>query len=273
MVHLGVANTHSVAHNTFVKKKKGGSGPLGLWLDASDASTVIDTTDAGRVEEWRDKSTYGRHVSQSVLANKPNTGNFTIGGLNTVDWGGGTQILNSAIDQSFINDAAESGGVTVYMVVDTSGGFSRCYLSESNSAAAVPILTAIQSHQSGPQSRNYSQRIDDTSANVFDASGNQVIHDQIEVVFVWKLTGTQLDMYKNGGTLNRVVLGNTGTYNNFNQFSVGGLFSNSSISAHALGAKIGEIRVYTENHNESTINTIGNELATKWSQTWNNIIS
>ena len=69
----------------------GGWTPLQLpnllaWYDATDLSTIDDSTTSGRVEEWQDKSGNGHHVTQSTLANKPYTGIRTIGGLNALDF-------------------------------------------------------------------------------------------------------------------------------------------------------------------------------------------
>jgi hypothetical protein len=40
-----------------------------LWLDAADASTIIES--GGAVSQWNDKSGNGRNVAQSIEANKP----------------------------------------------------------------------------------------------------------------------------------------------------------------------------------------------------------
>lgn len=43
---------------------------LQIWLDASDTPTVI--LDSGKVAEWKDKSTYGRHLYQDAAFRRPN---------------------------------------------------------------------------------------------------------------------------------------------------------------------------------------------------------
>jgi len=47
-----------------------------VWLDAADLSTISVATG---VDQWRDKSGFGRHVSQATVANRPA---YTVGGLN-----------------------------------------------------------------------------------------------------------------------------------------------------------------------------------------------
>jgi len=56
---------------------------LQLWLDASDASTITESS--GSVSQWDDKSGNGNHVSQGTAADQPTTGVRTINGLNVLD--------------------------------------------------------------------------------------------------------------------------------------------------------------------------------------------
>ena len=66
-----------------------------VWYDAADLSTL--TLVNGDVSEWRDKSGFGRHVSQATAANRPT---YSSGGLNgrpTLDWG-------SAINNKRLNN-------------------------------------------------------------------------------------------------------------------------------------------------------------------------
>lgn len=59
-----------------------------VWLDASDASTIIETN--GRVSQWNDKSGNDKHVTQTNANRRPVTGQNTINDLNTLtftaDW-------------------------------------------------------------------------------------------------------------------------------------------------------------------------------------------
>lgn len=65
-----------------------------LWLDATDASTVIETDDPGFVAQWTDKSDAGtNHMLQSDAAKKPATGTATLGGLNALTFDGSSDYL------------------------------------------------------------------------------------------------------------------------------------------------------------------------------------
>ena len=57
------------------------------WWDASDASTIQETTTSGRVAQWDDKSGNNNHMYVSTSTNEPETGVTTINGLNTIRFG------------------------------------------------------------------------------------------------------------------------------------------------------------------------------------------
>jgi hypothetical protein len=57
-----------------------------LWLDAADATTITES--GGFVSQWNDKSGNGRNATQSIGANQPTTGSFTINGLNALSFDG-----------------------------------------------------------------------------------------------------------------------------------------------------------------------------------------
>ena len=66
-----------------------------FWLDAADLSTL--TLVNGDVSEWRDKSGFGRHVSQATAADRPTYRAFGLNGFPTLDWG-------SAINNKRLNN-------------------------------------------------------------------------------------------------------------------------------------------------------------------------
>ncbi len=82
-----------------------------LWLDASDASTVVDAAHSGFVQQWTDKSTAGGGtVSQANFSNKPQTGVNALHGKNVLTFGGAT-------DNDFLTGAAVvAGGDDTYSV-------------------------------------------------------------------------------------------------------------------------------------------------------------
>ena len=59
---------------------------LKLWLDASDSSTITESS--GAVSQWSDKSGNSNHVVQSTADNKPKTSLSSLNGLNTLSFDG-----------------------------------------------------------------------------------------------------------------------------------------------------------------------------------------
>jgi hypothetical protein len=65
-----------------------------LWLDAADSSTLFEdfgtdlAEDGDDIAQWNDKSGSGNHSTQNSEGIRPTTGTRTIGGINTIDFGG-----------------------------------------------------------------------------------------------------------------------------------------------------------------------------------------
>ena len=57
-----------------------------LWLDANDASTIIESGSA--VSQWSDKSGNGRNVTQATSANRPTVANAVLNGKNVIRFDG-----------------------------------------------------------------------------------------------------------------------------------------------------------------------------------------
>ena len=82
-----------------------------LWLDASDASTITDAG-GGAVSQWRDKSGFGRHMSQATALRRPTTGTRTQNGLNVIDF---VRVLEQWLDGGDILDVG-TGSLTIATV-------------------------------------------------------------------------------------------------------------------------------------------------------------
>jgi len=57
---------------------------LQLWLDASDLSTITESS--GAVSQWDDKSGNGNHVTQGTALHQPSTGVATLNGKNVIEF-------------------------------------------------------------------------------------------------------------------------------------------------------------------------------------------
>jgi hypothetical protein len=106
---------------------------LALWLDAADAST-IDTV-SGAVSEWRDKSTNGRHFTQSTANNRPSYAT-TVNGRNAITFDGDNDVL------------FRSGALSPTLLSSTDGA-TALYVFRPNSDttfAVVNVCTAGVGH-------------------------------------------------------------------------------------------------------------------------------
>ena len=116
-----------------------------LWLDASDASTII--LNATTVSQWNDKSGNGRSVSQANSSQQPL---YTLGGLNGLniaDFDGADDVLNgNAVSNFFTNTSYSAFVVGLARTIATNdvlgyvneafygdaGGYIAMYLRSSN---------------------------------------------------------------------------------------------------------------------------------------------
>ena len=93
---------------------------LQLWLDASDTSTITESS--GSVSQWNDKSGYGNNATEGVGARQPTTGTRTLGGRNILDFDGTDDSLIVAPSDS-INNLFATGGTMLFVgVPDSDGG-------------------------------------------------------------------------------------------------------------------------------------------------------
>ena len=83
--------------------------PTSLWLDASDASTII--LNATTVSQWNDKSGNGRSVSQSNSSLQPLYTLNGLNGLNIADFDGADDVLNGLPLSNFVTNNSYSAFV------------------------------------------------------------------------------------------------------------------------------------------------------------------
>lgn len=79
---------------------------LQLWLDASDAATVLegtaDTAEANDpVSQWSDKSGNARHATQGTLAARPVYRSAAQNGRNVIEWDGADDFLTTGAASTF----------------------------------------------------------------------------------------------------------------------------------------------------------------------------
>ena len=83
------------------------------WYDASDALTVVSS--GGNVSQWNDKSGTGANLMSSGSGHEPIIGSTNLNGLNTLDFDGSDNLINSSFP------VPTSGDIAIFMIakVDT----------------------------------------------------------------------------------------------------------------------------------------------------------
>lgn len=100
MMGLGVSMPMPAGVGVATGGGGGGFSPLDLsptlWLDASDTSTITESTPgSGAVSQWDDKSGNGYNLVQATSSAQPKTGTATINSLNVLEFdGASTQYMN-----------------------------------------------------------------------------------------------------------------------------------------------------------------------------------
>ena len=93
---------------------------LEVWLDASDSSTITESS--GAVSQWDDKSGSGNHVTQATSDNQPTTNSLTLNGLNVIDFDGvDDRLINSGFTTSLGNT------FTIFTVLAQTGAGTDTY--------------------------------------------------------------------------------------------------------------------------------------------------
>ena len=183
------------------------------WWDASDDTTISETTTSGRVAQWDDKSGNANHLYVSSSVNEPDTGSTSLNSLNTIQFGdNGANYLSPDGAITGAIAAVDAQDIAIHMVVrqhvDQSTGAIVCL---KNSTGSDFITTSFGS--SGQNAYfagdGTSYLLDSTFAFTrgtaylvgFDANASDVI------------------AYKNGALLK--ALGSAASSNIFDRFIIG----------------------------------------------------
>jgi len=228
----------------------------GLWLDASDRSTVIAPSG---VSEWRDKSGFGRHVYQSTVGNRPAYRQNGLNGLPVIAF---THSSSQSMTQSvtfppFLGVSAFS----VFSVVNRrlNGGNKGCYLAYAGGGSGVDILFAMAGTDTFYQ-----------IGNGADGGGTQAAFGKFNQYLVNTLIfdGTQT------GNANRMRVWDSGKPNTLSfGYTVPATTSSNTtnrliignyLSDWFLNGEIGEIIVLPYAANERQRQQIDGYLAWKW---------
>jgi len=186
---LGLGLTHQ-------RPATGGEAPfspddipgLALWLDASDESTIDDSTASPDVDSWTDKSSNGTVFSTVTTSRKPHTG-ATVNGLNAISFDGVDDLMVASSAASLTG--TEGNFFIVYKVGNVAD--TQCLLSSSDTATNNKWIT----FQHRTSVRTIQQR-DNDAAELMESDTAPVLD---EVVLVMNSSdGSSYTMRRNGAS-------------------------------------------------------------------------
>lgn len=227
---------------------------LSLWLDASDTSTIIHTSN--KVSQWNDKSSTGLNVVQSIDANRPLTNTVTLNGKNVLSFDGVNDILLNTSNNLF----ASINGFGLYAVVrNTATTLARTV---HKSIPGTPSNRAgfAMARLSPPTFEALFRRVDTDAASL--ATSTTGINSN------WNMTGQIVDssIGVNAIRLNGVQEGTaattigTITSASTGDFAVGG---NTNFAQYMAG-QVAEVIAYSKILTANEIFLIESYLKEKW---------
>lgn len=224
---------------------------LALWLDASDTSTITESS--GAVSQWNDKSGYGRHVSQATSANQPTTNSTSQNGLNTLSFDGGGDKMSTAAAWGTFNGPTPRTALIVAKAGTTGYRWILAFGSESNTGRIYMV---------GTPSSNTNAYVawsgDHDSGYAMGTTSHRII--------VSRLAGLRSSqIWLDGGAPSNFT-----TSVDVNTTSTGPLWVSRQYQNDAEWWKgeIAEIILCSETLTIGEINLIGRWLADKWGLTW-----
>lgn len=224
---------------------------LELWLDASDASTITETS--GAVSQWDDKSGNAHHVTSSG-SSRPTTGTRTISGLNVLDFNGIANRMERA-DGLGITGNPNLVAFVVYNQDSVPDVFNFTFTLVDNTGTGGNTI--------GLAAADGSFRFNNGN-QVFTSATNGATE-----IAVWERSAgdTYGDgrFFRDGVEQTESANGNpTGTPNLLDQLTVIGASKSGGSYVGQIDGMIAEIVVYNAALSASEKNQVDNYLADKW---------
>lgn len=221
-----------------------------LWLDASDASSVLAGS-SDNVYQWNDKSGNDKHATTNTASLQPTTNGNTIGGLNALAFDASDELDSG--DSNYWNRS--SMNLLVATVVVNNGGTNfRAFIGARNSDGSLSFPDHATT-AGGFRVNTRSTPSGDNFAGDGDSSTNSVFSTQI--------TSTSLIMRDNGAEVSNVVYATaTPNVNTDSPLHIGGRGTAGSTYFHGL---MGELIIIKDGTTSlDTLKKLEGYLAWKW---------
>ena len=238
----------------------------GVWLDASDATTLYDATSGGslvaangEVKRWEDKSGNARHYTQGTATAIPTRRTAVANGLDVVRFDGINDFMSRATGLSLTKNIA---GCTVYIVRKwaTNPTSLRSYFLENvgSGGSRINIYAGVTSGKSSAGGR----RLDaDSFAFVTSSASVSTAAFQIHSA-VYDYANSNLDQY-----LNAALDGTTTSFQtdgNTSNTDTALAYIGSSVASGFADIDVAEILVFPEAHDSAKRAAVHSYLAAKY---------
>jgi len=229
---------------------------LSFWLDASDSSTITQTSN--QVSQWNDKSSKGYNVSQATSANMPLTNQSTKNGLNVIYFDGVNDLLVNTTN-SLMNNI---NGYSAFVVVSdftTSGVTSRIFQKDTASVGAS-WLSFRRLVANGKLWSLVTRRLSTDTAVTFESTTNANSNYNLQSSIGDFLTGViTLRVNKVQEATGTTTTGTTNSVTGA-AISIGALVTPLQFA----NANIAEIVIYERTLSTQEIQNVENYLTSKW---------
>lgn len=224
-----------------------------LWLDASDTSTITESS--GAVSQIDDKSGEDNHFTQATGGQQPTTGTTTINSLNALQFDGGDYMKHESMGYP------TSGVIFMVAKVNTVDN-------STDSLWCIDDASDYQAQATGGQQPTYRFTINNNNMpNIFYTTGDLSGADHI---FMYRHDYSD-------GAMDQWVDGVPGNKNGATDYTtpyttpIDTILMANRSETNYPDADFGEWLIYDTALSVADMNTVGEYLADKWGITWTTI--
>jgi hypothetical protein len=165
---------------------------LGLWLDASDASTI---TIATGVSAWNDKSGNGRNFAQATGASQPEQISAGQNGRNTIRGNGTSHVMTMGSGLNLFRNVIGGSIFVVRKWVTSPAASANCFIVERNGSGFGRAFVAA-GHTANKATAGGRRTDSDSTVTVASSSSVGAGHELQVALFDW--ANSDLYQYING---------------------------------------------------------------------------
>ena len=236
------------------------------WHDASDSTTI--TSSGGLVTSWTDKSGNGNTLT-AAGAERPTTDSRTIGGLNALEFDGGSTIIYngstppicSAIAGATISD------LTIFMVINSDdfstdgNNHSRPFFIGKPSAGAGQVYTQLFDTE-----YNIYRRDETATVGIEEVTGSPLAIST-NYILSWTIPSSDVrdtSFYRNNSLLTSAVATNNAAATGFTDLTHYCIGDQGTGSLRPWDGLIGEVLIYDSILSSDDLDSLYTYLGEKW---------